>query len=252
MGSAYFYLEFLLAYVTLLRPYYRNPCAFALEYTLVPDATYPTQLTETIAGYKYILSRISGSPKKAASRICFGGDSAGATLLLSLLLHIADQGSLKLPPPAYATLISPWPTLTTHLHKPTSSDFISPSSLHLYASQYASTASNPSSQTLSPGICTSYSLWARASPLEGMIVAYGADEVLAPDIVALIRVLRESAVSVSVREEAGGIHAWVVASLFLGQREEDRTKGLNDLVWGISRNIPHTTFSLAGRVNGAR
>lgn len=250
MGSAYFYLEFLFAYLTLLRPYYKNPCVFALEYTLVPDATYPTQLNETIAGYKYILSQISGSPQKASSRICFGGDSAGATLLLSLLLHIAEQGSIKLPPPAYATLISPWPTLITPIHRQTSSDYISPSSLHLYASQYTSTSNDKSSKTLSPGTCDSSELWARASPTEGLIVAYGADEVLAPDAVSLICLLREAGVKVSVREEAGGIHAWAVASLFLGQRGEDRTKGLRDLVWGISSNITHTNIS-ANRVNGA-
>ncbi|KAK5002209.1 hypothetical protein LTR39_006748, partial [Cryomyces antarcticus] len=87
MGSSYFYMEFLFALVALLKDSgYRNPALFALEYTLVPDAVYPTQLHETIAGYDYVTSII-----KDPSRICVGGDSAGATLILSMLLWISDQ-----------------------------------------------------------------------------------------------------------------------------------------------------------------
>jgi acetyl esterase/lipase len=82
MGSSFFYMEFLLAWVSLLKEAgYRNPALFALDYSLVPDAVFPTQLQETLAGYQYVLS-IAQNP----SRICVGGDSAGATLILSFLL----------------------------------------------------------------------------------------------------------------------------------------------------------------------
>lgn len=44
MGSSYFYIEFLMAWIHLLKSAgYANPALFALEYTLVPEATYPTQ-----------------------------------------------------------------------------------------------------------------------------------------------------------------------------------------------------------------
>lgn len=91
MGSSYFYLEFLLAWVSLLKlAGYRTPALFALEYSLVPDAIHPTQLQQTIAGYEHVYSIIGD-----ASRICVGGDSAGATLILSLLLSIGQLSNHK-------------------------------------------------------------------------------------------------------------------------------------------------------------
>ena len=91
MGSSYFYLEFLLAWLSLLKEAgYENPALFALEYTLVPEATYPTQVQEALSGYKYVLSMIDDP-----SRIVVSGDSAGATLILSLLLCISGYSSIK-------------------------------------------------------------------------------------------------------------------------------------------------------------
>ena len=85
MGSSYFYLEFLIAWIDLLKTAgYRNPTVFAHEYSLVPNATYPTQLEQTISSYRHVSSIVGD-----ASRICIAGDSAGCTLILSLLLHIA-------------------------------------------------------------------------------------------------------------------------------------------------------------------
>ena len=81
MGSSYFYMEFLLAWVSLLEAAgFQNPALFALDYTLVPDAVYPRQLQETYFGYLHVLSIV-----KDPSRICVSGDSAGATLILSFL-----------------------------------------------------------------------------------------------------------------------------------------------------------------------
>jgi hypothetical protein len=91
MGSAYFYLEFLLVWVSLLKDAgYDNPALFALDYTLVPEATYPTQVQQALAGYKYVLSIVDDP-----SQICVSGDSAGATLILSLLFCLSDYTSLR-------------------------------------------------------------------------------------------------------------------------------------------------------------
>ena len=107
MGSSYFYLEFLLAWLSLLKDSgYSNPAIFALEYDLVPDAQFPTQLEQTVTGYEYVCS-ITRDP----SRICVSGDSAGATLILSLLLMIGGKPDHEKKRPGFASLISPWPTL---------------------------------------------------------------------------------------------------------------------------------------------
>ena len=92
---------------------FQNPAVFALEYTLVPDGTFPKQLHEAIAGYDHVVSVVGD-----ASKICISGDSAGATVQMSLLLHIANReydqskmnesGSWQLPRPGMAAFISPW------------------------------------------------------------------------------------------------------------------------------------------------
>ena len=90
MGSSYFYLEFLLAWVTILREAgYRNPALFALEYTLVPEATFPQQLNEAKTGYEHVLSLV-----KTSTQICVGGDSAGATIII-IILATAQKKSLR-------------------------------------------------------------------------------------------------------------------------------------------------------------
>ncbi|MCJ1265176.1 hypothetical protein MMC22_005051 [Lobaria immixta] len=147
MGSSYFYLEFLVAWVTLLREAgYRNPTIFALEYSLVPDATYPTQVEQTMAGYEYVCS-----VTKDASRVCVGGDSAGATLILSLLLRLARWNNDK-SRPGYAVLISPWTTLVSPKNRDTASDYLNANSLHLYGRQYASSVANIKDPLVSPAV----------------------------------------------------------------------------------------------------
>ena len=225
MGSSYFYLEFLLAWLSLLRDSgYRNPAIFALEYDLVPDKQFPTQLEQTVTGYEYACS-----VAKDSSRICVSGDSAGASLILSLLLVIGgleDHGERR---PGFASLISPWPTLFSAKNRDTRSDYLNADSLHLYGRQYAGSEQNLNDPIVSPGLCKDVSLWPKASPKAGFCIMFGSEEVLAPETRELIALLRKSGCSVSTREEAGGIHAWPVASLFLADSTLRRLKGLKDL-----------------------
>ena len=233
MGSSYFYLEFLIAWVSLLKEAgYKNPGIFALEYTLVPDAKYPTQLEETIAGYEFACA-----VAQDASRVCVGGDSAGATLVLTLLLYIAKQSEFDLQKPGFATLISPWTNLFSSQNQNTPSDFLDADSLHLYGRQYAGSDERLQDPLASPGVCKSMSWWAKASPLKGFGVLYGSEEMLGPELRSLIALWRKSGCSVSVREEPGAVHAWPVATLFLSDTQTERQKGLRDLVKMIKQAI---------------
>lgn len=232
MGSSYFYLEFLVAWVTLLREAgYRNPTIFALEYSLVPDATYPTQVEQTMAGYEYVCS-----VTKDASRVCVGGDSAGATLILSLLLRLARWNNDKLRP-GYAVLISPWTTLVSPKNRDTASDYLNANSLRLYGRQYASSVANIKDPLVSPGMCKDTDWWARACPMAGFCILFGSEEVLGPETRDLIALLRSSGCDVSVREEPGAIHAWPVATMFLSETQTKRQKGLRDLTKAIKQGI---------------
>ena len=233
MGSCYFYLEFLIAWVSLLKEAgYRNPAIFALEYTLVPDAVYPAQLEQTMTGYDHVW-KVVGNP----SRICVGGDSAGATLILSLLLYMAKQPDAENREPGLAALISPWTTLFSAQNRDTASDFLDAKQLHKYGRQYAASDENLEDPLVSPGVCKDGTWWAKASPSKGYAILYGSEEVLGPELRNLIALWRKNGCSVSVREEPGAVHAWPVASMFLCDTPAERQKGLRDLVKMIKQAI---------------
>ncbi|PSR78734.1 Alpha/Beta hydrolase protein, partial [Coniella lustricola] len=264
MGSAYFYLEFLISWLHLLHHEagYSNPAVFALDYTLVPEACFPTQLHQMVAGYEHALAMAGDS-----ARVCVAGDSAGGTLVLSLLLHLAhpklvvlvdnddndnnnksnnkaDKGgkggkkvhllpgtTRHLRKPDMSVLISPWPALHSPLYKNTSSDYLDADALQLYASQYAGTPAHVHDHLASPGDCKDVAWWRDAClSTGGIFIAYGQEEVFAPEIEKLVQLLHKAGADVSVRKQDAGIHAWPVVSLFLGDSAEQRLKGLRSMV----------------------
>ncbi|CAO2651488.1 Nn.00g040580.m01.CDS01 [Neocucurbitaria sp. VM-36] len=233
MGSSFFYMEFLLAWVSLLHSAgYRNPALFALEYTLVPDATYPAQLQETLAGYEYVLSLAQSS-----SRVVVGGDSAGATLILSFLLYMTDHTELRHQRPGLAIMISPWVTIVSRNNRNTASDYLNSSSLELYGRQYIGSKVAADDPLVSPGHCKEVKKWANASPEKGWYFLYGSEEVLGPETRDLIGLLRSTGKDVEVWEDKGGIHAWPVASLYLGVTREQRLGGLRSIIGAIKERI---------------
>ncbi|EDU42765.1 repeatmulti-domain protein [Pyrenophora tritici-repentis] len=233
MGSSYFYLEFLLAWVALLKSAgYRNPALFALEYTLVPDAMYPTQLHETVAGYEYVLSLAHSS-----TRVVVGGDSAGGTLMLSFLLYLSEHTKLRHQKPGLAIMISPWVTIVSRNNRNTESDYLNSASLEQYGRQYIGNKVSPGDPMVSPGHCKDTKKWAEASPEKGWYFLYGSEEVLGPETKDLINLLGKTGKDVDSWEEKGGIHAWPVASLYLGVTREDRLSGLKSIVGAIKERI---------------
>ncbi|KAK4639008.1 hypothetical protein QC761_702450 [Podospora bellae-mahoneyi] len=239
MGSSYFYLEFLLTWLSELEALgYSNPAIFALEYTLVPDAAFPTQLNEAVRGYEHVLKVVQDP-----SLLCVSGDSAGATLILSLLLHLGSQEAngigygRRLPVPALAVLISPWVTLVSTRHRNTVSDYLDVKQLHQYGMQFAGGKMPEKEPLVSPGCCKDMSLWKRSSPSKGIYITYGTEEVFAPEIEDFIGTVQETVV---VKSEAavGGIHAWPVASLFLSSNVNERLGGLRTISKEIRQCIP--------------
>ena len=228
MGSSFFYIEFLLAWISLLHDEggFSNPALFALEYTLVPEATYPTQVQETLAGYKYCLELTGDRPE----RICVSGDSAGATLILSLLLCLEGFARMGDKLPGLAIPISPWAAIISDKNQNTPSDYLNADSLHLYGSQYIGTKASNTDYLVSPGHCKDMARWRRASPTLGWLFVYGAEEVFAPEAKELIRLLKNAGADVEVHEEKGWIHAWPVVKLFLCNGQEERLSGLRSMV----------------------
>lgn len=226
MGSAYFYIEFLMAWATRLKESgFENPAIFALEYTLVPDAQWPTQFNETRAGYTFLRETFGDG---SAAKICVSGDSAGATLILSMLLqpgHLEQDPQFQaLHKPGLAVLMSPWTHLVSSLNQNTPSDYLDRESLHLYAKQYAG-KSTTTDEVISPGLSTGR--WKQAAPVNGYRVVFGGEEVFAPGIHEMVKNMRNSGAVVKEHEHQNGIHAWPVVNLFLGRSRKERLSGLD-------------------------
>jgi acetyl esterase/lipase len=231
MGSSYFYLEFLLAWISLLKQAgYRNPAILSVEYSLVPEASFPTQLNEAMAAYQYLLTAMPNS-----HRICVSGDSAGGTLTLSLLLAISRHPILQTRKPAYAALISPWVTLLSERNRNTASDYLDAARLEQYASLYL--GSHTLDDLASPGRCWDAEKWRDASPTKGWFFIFGSEEVLAPEIWQLVHRIRKQCDAIEVVEEQGSIHAWPVVLLYLGESKAARLSGLAQIVGRMTERM---------------
>ena len=232
MGSVYFYLEFLMAWLSLLKDYgFQNPAVFALEYTLAPDAVYPSQVLETLAGYRYLVSEV-GDPDK----ICVAGDSAGATLILSMLLYISSQKSKDIGLPGCSILISPWITLVSDKKSRSNSDYLDKDVLHKYAHLYVGEA-DPNKPLQSPGNCTDTVTWSKSRPLNGWLIVYGSEEVLKPEIEDFTEMLQEAGIGIEREELLGFVHAWPIVVFYLGSQEQQQTAPLRNLVEFIGNRV---------------
>lgn len=236
---------------------FRNPAIFALEYTLVPDDVFPRQVSETMNGYKHVLETC-----RDASKVCVAGDSAGGTLILSLLLELGAQcatqapkgsqgqanGGLMEPHPAtltkprMATLISPWVTLMTSLHYASGSDFLDRNTLWKYAHEYAG-ESMIHQPPASPGNCIDDFRWRRANPERGYFILFGEEEVFAPDVEQFLKRQAQMGIEIHAKKFSAGIHAWPVASLFLSSTKERRLEGLRIAVQEIRTRMVDKTRS---------
>ncbi|SPO04855.1 related to acetyl-hydrolase [Cephalotrichum gorgonifer] len=76
---------------------------FAPEYRLAPQFPFPCGLQDCVAAYLFLLETMD------SSAIVLAGDSAGAGMVMSLMVVLRDRG---VPLPAGAVLISPWVDLT--------------------------------------------------------------------------------------------------------------------------------------------
>lgn len=158
LGSVTLYAEpllRLLAHMSLRCPSSTVECV-ALEYKLVPHVRFPTPLLETLRCYAHLLEHEHIPP----SHIVVAGDSAGANLVMGLLLCLAGQATADvqerdwhaLPMPAKAVLISPWLDLrpqraaaveAVRACRPPSIDILTPECLVQFAQLYTHRLTRP-------------------------------------------------------------------------------------------------------------
>ncbi|KAI9219317.1 Alpha/Beta hydrolase protein [Blastocladiella britannica] len=90
---------------------------FNLDYTLSPEAVYPTAVRQAAAAVLYLTSPTEvGGAGYAPSSVLLMGDSAGGNLCMATLLYLRDQlqvGTDRMP--SGAVLLSPWSDLRHNL-----------------------------------------------------------------------------------------------------------------------------------------
>ena len=225
MGSAYFYLEFLIAWLSILEANsFKNPAIFALEYTLAPDAVFPSQVAKAIAGYQYCVNMVGDSTK-----VCVAGDSAGATLILSMLLDSYKGSNANIGLPGCSILISPWVTLISDNNHQSESDYLDKDVLHRYAYLYVGEA-RPDEPIQSPANCVDTTIWSKICSHNGWLLTYGSEEVLEPEIKYFARMLIKAGVDIRIEELSGLVHAWPIVAFYLGKEKQQQLSPLHSIV----------------------
>jgi acetyl esterase/lipase len=157
-----------------------------LEYTLVPHATYPTQIEQAIEAVNYVKNDL----QRSASRIILAGDSAGGNMCLAVLsqaMHpTSDLPKVELDKPFKSLLlVAPWvsfdmtfPSAKRNAYK----DIVSSYAGGLWSSDYlAGKATSQYAEALSADPS-----WWKNPQVEHIVCVAGADELLVDPINAWV------------------------------------------------------------------
>lgn len=203
---------------------------FGLEYSLAPEAKFPTQVEQAVAGYKYLLDQ-----NIDASNIAVLGDSAGGHLAICL---VASLQKAQLPKPGRGIFLeSPWIDLNCSKRTTYQSnkymDYITLETLlksrkYLLGSTISkeATALVEFTQLLPDGRS-----WKDIMPARVWLSA-GSHELLLDGIEEFSTCLDKDGVNAQFEVEEGGVHCWQGMkdiwdmSTYLGSTERSLPKGL--------------------------
>ncbi|KFY73143.1 hypothetical protein V499_06787 [Pseudogymnoascus sp. VKM F-103] len=198
-------------------PSRRDAAVVVLSYNLACESAnrYPRQLQQAVA----LLGHLLHVEKVLPSSITLLGDSAGAHLLLSLVLHLSHPNPLVTPLKfsgrlSGAVLVSPWVTMDTsaasmQLNK--DKDVLSASSLEYWAQNFLGGADYDSwnTPTMAP------EEWWGDLLVDDILVLYGHDELLRDDTLIFCERLRAGHAKTTVLDFPGEAHVHMLMNRFL-------------------------------------
>lgn len=188
---------------------------FALDYSLTPEAKYPTQVNQAKAAYSYLLNDQNIDPSKLA----IVGDFAGAHLTLNLLSVLAEERSLT-KPGAGAFLIAPWIDIRCandgSFVRNKDNEFLPRNRLVRAGEQVM-----PRDHDAKLSYIINFSLprpntqsWADILPSK-VWVGIGSNDVLLDDAVAFVKQAKADGVDVEFDIDEGKVHDWqIVEDIF--------------------------------------
>jgi len=168
----------------------------SLDYRLAPEHPFPAAIEDTVAGYRFLLSR--GFP---ATRIAIAGDSAGGGLAIALLVSLRDAG---LPLPACAWCLSPWVDLEGTGASMTAKAMVDPMVQQPYLVELAEAylgGVDPRTPLAAP-------LYADLRGLPPILIQVGSAETLLDDAVRLAGAAGSADVRVRLEVWPDMIHVW--------------------------------------------
>ncbi|MBE2317208.1 alpha/beta hydrolase [Solirubrobacter sp. CPCC 204708] len=169
---------------------------FVVEYGLVPDHVFPSQLDSVTVAYQWLLDR-------GASRVAVAGDSCGAGLALALALRARATGVAL---PASLLLISAWTDLeaTGGSYDSGRDPFFTREVVRALSAGYLAGA-DPHDPLAAPA-------HADVHGLPATYLQVGADEALLDDSRQLASRMRAAGVDVRLDAFAGQLHSFQMAA----------------------------------------
>jgi monoterpene epsilon-lactone hydrolase len=169
---------------------------FAVEYGLVPEYVFPSQLATVTAAYRWLLG-------SGAGPVGVAGDSCGATLAIGLAVRVREE---DLPMPASLLLLSAWTDLYADgASYDTGSDpFFTRDLVRGLAAGYLAGA-DPHDPLAAP----------MHADLHGLPTTYlqvGAEEALLDDSRRLVRRMRAAGIEVRLDEFPDQVHTFQMAA----------------------------------------
>jgi len=165
--------------------------AFAVEYGLVPEYTFPSQVDAVFDAYRALLA--------GGRRIALVGDSCGATLAIGVAARARDEG---LPVPAGLLLLSAWSDFeaTGESYETGTDPFFTREVVRGLARGYLN-GQDPRDPAAAP-------LFTDLRGFPPTYIQVGAEESLLDDSIRLARRLREAGVRTRVDTYEGQLHTF--------------------------------------------
>ncbi|OQR80725.1 alpha/beta hydrolase [Achlya hypogyna] len=194
---------------TLAKDYGLDVRVFSLDYTLAPEARYPTQINEAIAAYTFLATNFPTHP------IVLMGDSAGGNLVLALTLSLKAK---DVRPPAGAVLISPWSNPNVSDFAPSYTQAITTDYVHVKPLLRHMDAYLPLDATdaifKDPLVAPVHGDFAGCCP---MLLHYGGKEAFFDDCAQLATVLKQQEVPLTVEIEPLAPHISPILGTLFGE-----------------------------------